>query len=58
MAMLTKTKLVERRYYFTSVMMKGKDATAFLLVGPVYSAAAPKKMPLTLPSVKLKIMPS
>src|ERR1044072_7506317 len=30
MAMLTNTKFVERRYHFTSVMMKGKDATAFL----------------------------
>jgi hypothetical protein len=26
-------------------------------VGPVYSAAAPKKMRLTLPLVKLKMMP-
>ena len=57
MAMLTNTKFVERRYYVRSVMMKGKDATAFLFVGPVYSAAAPKKMRLTLPSVKLKMMP-
>jgi hypothetical protein len=28
--MLTNTKFVERRYHFTSVMMKGEDATAFL----------------------------
>ena len=26
MAMLTNTKFVERRYHFTSVMMKGEDA--------------------------------
>jgi hypothetical protein len=30
MAMLTNTKFVERRYHFTSVMMKGEDAIAFL----------------------------
>lgn len=55
--MLTNTKFVERRYYFTSVMMKGKDTTAILFVGPVYSAAAPKKIRLTLPFVKSKMMP-
>ena len=27
MAMLTNTKFVERRHHFTSVMMKGEDAT-------------------------------
>ena len=55
--MLTNTKFVERHYYFTSMMMKGKDATAFFFVGPLYSAAAPKKMRLTLPFVKSKMMP-
>ena len=55
--MRTNTKFVERHYYFTSVMMKGKDATAFFFVEPAYSAAAPKKMRLTLPSVKSKMMP-
>jgi len=33
MAMLTNTKFVERRHHFTSVMMKGEDATAFLPLG-------------------------
>ena len=33
MPMLTNTKFVERRYHFRSVMMKGKDATAFSSLG-------------------------
>ena len=33
MPMLTNTKFVERRYHFRSVMMKGEDATPFLLSG-------------------------
>ncbi len=31
MPMLTNTKFVERRYHVRPVMMKGEDATAFLL---------------------------
>ena len=31
MPMRTNTKFVERRYHVRSVMMKGEDATAFLL---------------------------
>ena len=33
MPMRTNTKFVERRYHVRSVMMKGEDATAFLLSG-------------------------
>jgi hypothetical protein len=33
MAMLTNTKFVERRYHFTSVMMKGEDRPHFFPQG-------------------------
>jgi hypothetical protein len=58
MAMLTNTKFVERRYHFTSVMMKGEDATAFLPLG--YSSLLGECLRLvsyatgTLPDLRLR----